>query len=302
MAVTPDPHELTWGVGAVAERLGVAAATLRTWERRYAIGPSFRTDGGHRRYTAGDIERVEHMRRLLARGVRPRDAAREARDLDDETVAAAVAGELPGDGHLSPDELVVTIVEAASELDPVRLSSLYAGALRRLGVARAWHSVMAPALIAIGEAWAEGRVEITVEHLASERLLAELRLMSRTHAAPPMQGGVVLTSAEDDQHSLPLFALEAALAEQGCGSFVAGARMPWSSLVTLSQRLRPDAVFVWATLDRGRDEAFAAATAELPTSTRLVIGGPGWGAFELPRAERAHNLDQALTLIGPRTA
>src|SRR5690625_3299938 len=60
---------LLWGVGAVAVRLGIATPTLRTWERRYGIGPSRRTDGGHRRYTEDDIGRVELMQRLVGEGV-----------------------------------------------------------------------------------------------------------------------------------------------------------------------------------------------------------------------------------------
>ena len=79
-ASTPQPRnepsgepdagsDLTWGVGAVSSRLNITASTLRTWERRYGVGPSFRTEGGHRRYTESDIDRVDLMRRLLSRGV-----------------------------------------------------------------------------------------------------------------------------------------------------------------------------------------------------------------------------------------
>src|SRR4051794_29387468 len=42
-------------VTAAARRLGLAASTLRSWERRYGLGPSLRTLGGHRRYSAGDL-------------------------------------------------------------------------------------------------------------------------------------------------------------------------------------------------------------------------------------------------------
>ena len=31
-----------WGVGAVSQRLGIATPTLRTWDRRYGLGPSAR--------------------------------------------------------------------------------------------------------------------------------------------------------------------------------------------------------------------------------------------------------------------
>ncbi|WP_345185333.1 MerR family transcriptional regulator, partial [Actinomadura verrucosospora] len=59
------------GVGAVARRLGLAAATLRTWDRRYGIGPSGRSPGGHRRYTPADVARLEAMQRLILAGAGP---------------------------------------------------------------------------------------------------------------------------------------------------------------------------------------------------------------------------------------
>lgn len=69
-------------VAAVARRLGVAPATLRTWDRRYGLGPSGRTAGSHRRYTTEDVARLLVMRRLTLEGVAPVDAARAALDAD----------------------------------------------------------------------------------------------------------------------------------------------------------------------------------------------------------------------------
>jgi len=65
-------------VAAVARRLGVAPATLRTWDRRYGLGPSARTAGSHRRYTTEDVARLLVMRRLTLEGVAPVDAAEAA--------------------------------------------------------------------------------------------------------------------------------------------------------------------------------------------------------------------------------
>jgi DNA-binding transcriptional MerR regulator len=42
-------------VAAVARRLGVAPATLRTWDRRYGLGPSQHSAGAHRRYSPADV-------------------------------------------------------------------------------------------------------------------------------------------------------------------------------------------------------------------------------------------------------
>ena len=65
-------------VAALARRLGVAPATLRTWDRRYGVGPSGHTPGRHRRYGAEDIARLELMQRALLRGASPAEAARYA--------------------------------------------------------------------------------------------------------------------------------------------------------------------------------------------------------------------------------
>jgi transposase-like protein len=65
-------------VAAVARRLGVAPSTLRTWDRRYGLGPSSHRAGSHRRYGAADLERLVVMRRLTLDGVQPAEAARIA--------------------------------------------------------------------------------------------------------------------------------------------------------------------------------------------------------------------------------
>ena len=58
-------------VAAVARRLGLAPATLRTWDRRYGVGPSQHSAGAHRRYTPADVQRLDLRRRLTRDGVLP---------------------------------------------------------------------------------------------------------------------------------------------------------------------------------------------------------------------------------------
>jgi DNA-binding transcriptional MerR regulator len=73
-----EPPLPTLTVAAVARRLGVAPPTLRTWDRRYGLGPSAHTAGAHRRYSPADVARLMVMRRLTLQGVPPADAARYA--------------------------------------------------------------------------------------------------------------------------------------------------------------------------------------------------------------------------------
>jgi MerR family transcriptional regulator, light-induced transcriptional regulator len=66
-------------VAAVARRIGVAPATLRTWDRRYGLGPSTHEAGEHRRYCPSDLAKLSLMRRLITTGVSPSDAAEKAK-------------------------------------------------------------------------------------------------------------------------------------------------------------------------------------------------------------------------------
>jgi MerR family transcriptional regulator, light-induced transcriptional regulator len=79
-------------VAAVARRLGVAPSTLRTWDRRYDLGPSAHTAGSHRRYGPHDLARLVVMRRLTLEGVPPAEAARIA-------LATPLDAPVAGGGH-----------------------------------------------------------------------------------------------------------------------------------------------------------------------------------------------------------
>ncbi|MFF3504492.1 MerR family transcriptional regulator [Streptomyces sp. NPDC003247] len=88
MSEFPSPEDAGLTTGALARRLGVAPTTLRSWDRRYGIGPAVRADGRHRRWRPADVAVLEAMCRLTAAGVPPAEAARAAR----ETVRAAREG------------------------------------------------------------------------------------------------------------------------------------------------------------------------------------------------------------------
>ncbi|MFF6832406.1 MULTISPECIES: MerR family transcriptional regulator [unclassified Streptomyces] len=81
--------------GAVARRLGVSPTTLRSWDRRYGMGPAAREDGRHRRWAPEDVAMLEEMCRLTASGAPPAEAARIARTGRTEA-SDAVPDTVPG--------------------------------------------------------------------------------------------------------------------------------------------------------------------------------------------------------------
>ncbi|NNM44994.1 MerR family transcriptional regulator [Knoellia koreensis] len=292
-ASTTD-HDVDWPVGRVAERVGVPAATLRTWDRRYGIGPSLRTGGGHRRYTEEDVRRVRVMARFIGRGVPALTAARIASAMDSERLrievpnaSAQTAGEdaataLQGTsfdtGHDSTvlDGPIAEISSAAIALHAQTLTSLYRKTLRERDLVSAWTDVFSPALRLIGEQWGEGALGVESEHLASELLVAELRAIIHAARPPHPRRSVLLAGADDEQHYLPLLALQAELARQGLSAAYLGPRLPTRALGDLITRRQPDAVFLWASMERPDAEPLWHTLATATGPLDVVLGGPGW--------------------------
>jgi MerR family transcriptional regulator, light-induced transcriptional regulator len=106
-----DVDEPRLTVSGAARRLGVAPGTLRTWDRRYGIGPTDHARGRHRRYSATDMARLEPMRHALVQGASPAEAARYARAAlpADGTSPSVDPGDPPG----------VAPVPARPEVGPV---------------------------------------------------------------------------------------------------------------------------------------------------------------------------------------
>lgn len=73
MAETVD---VPMSIGELAKRAGVPVPTIRTWEQRYGLAPTSRSQGGHRRYGTDDLLRITAMRELVEGGSTVAAAAR----------------------------------------------------------------------------------------------------------------------------------------------------------------------------------------------------------------------------------
>lgn len=269
--------------GQAARRIGVAVTTLRTWDRRYGLGPSYRQPGRHRRYSEHDLARLELMRRLTVDGVGAAEAARIAKAAPDPS------GQVPPGGtsrllkppSLRPSTQIGTakgLRRAALALDPADVDRLLDLALAG-GVVRAWAAVIAPALRDLGSQYSTAGRYIAAEHLLSGAVSTKLGLVPRPSARPR----ILLACASAEQHSLPLEALGAALAESGVASRMLGAQVPTNALRDALARTGPAAVLIWAHAPATADyEQIAAAAGTRPRPALVAACGPGWDPASLP--------------------
>jgi DNA-binding transcriptional MerR regulator len=250
-------------VAVAARRLGIAPATLRTWDRRYGLGPSQRDGGTHRRYSPADLARLDYMSALIRSGGSPADSAAAALSREftqgeplhhtnsqPHTPVGRVGG---GNVVATPgcDRRARGLAKAASALDQVACASIISESLRETGVIPTWNGLSTA-------------IQVEFARFASEATTQATR------------GLVVLGSLTGDDHQLPLWAVAAGLAEQGIRFIHLGGGMPMDSLGDVITRTGPRAVFLWSQVRETADSETLAALPSLRPNPRIVIGGPGW--------------------------
>ncbi|QZN87631.1 MerR family transcriptional regulator [Cellulomonas sp. C5510] len=255
-------------VAAVAGRLGVAPATLRTWDRRYGLGPSEHTAGAHRRYSAADVARLMRMRALTLDGVPPSDAARLARE--------GVAAVEPAGRHLTavPDvgdapegtppvaglagvtalgtvrvppragrpATPTAVIDAALRADAgevARLLAVPAGT----DLTRWWSELVAPARAGIASRTVLARPGDEPDALVVAAALAVLRDRSgRVPGHPSRRRIALLLAAPGEPRPLSLHVLAGALADAGVDARVVAGPTGRHRLLEITAMTSPSAV------------------------------------------------------------
>lgn len=284
--VAPVEEKLT--VAAVARRIGVAPATLRTWDRRYGLGPSEHVEGQHRRYCPQDLARLTMMRRLIIAGVSPSDAAEQAKSFKGVVKISKLVKEFE-----VREDVVDALYKGLQSLDRTFVETSLAHEIDTYGIEGAWTDVIVPTLFLIGDEWENNQKGIEVEHLFSEILKNAFYSRTVALAKPLNPRPVLLAAVGEEVHSLPIYALAAALCERNIESYVLGARTPIEAISTMVTRCAPPAIFLWAQLPKNADTRYWQEIPSIRPAPRILVGGPGWDAVECASVIRAEGLEHA---------
>lgn len=260
----------------VASRLtGIAADTLRMWERRYGFPRPERTGGGSRTYTEEDIELLHLLSRAMKAGYRPGEIVGKSRS-ELEDILAQVA---PGRPEPLVDGALPTVRGLIQHLladDTEALAAELRRAALRLGSKHFVVEIAHPFVTTVGEMWEQGKLEVRHEHLASEVLSTLIRLLISTTEDGLGRPVVLLATLPGEQHGLGLEMVALYLAASRATPRLLGVSTPRDQIVKAARALGADVVGL--TITSSSDVTAASADlrwmlSELPRRVELWAGG-----------------------------
>lgn len=239
-----------------AELTGVPAATLRAWERRYDVVEPQRTEAGYRLYDDETLARLRTMAELVADGWTASNAAAEAGRRHSGTGSPSPAPSAtpdppapsradgpqveappshPSTPPSSGDEATRRLLDAAAAMDPAGVAAVLDERFATGSFEAVVDDWLMPALVELGEAWADGRITVAGEHLVAHTVLR--RLAAAYDAAASRTGGprVIVGLPAGAHHELGIFAFAVALRRLGVDVVYLGADLPtdaWTAALT----------------------------------------------------------------------
>ena len=266
---------------------GVPEATLRTWERRYAVVAPSRTEAGYRLYSNDSIAAIAAMRKLVDAGWTPSEAARAVREGTVPTTTPAMPA--LQDGLRLTDEpgnaagYMEQFLSCAARLD---LGGIEESLDRGFTIGSFEHVVDAwlyPTLVALGEGWARGEIDVAGEHLASHAVLRRLSAAFDAAGSRARGPAVVVGLPPGSRHELGALGFATAIRRRGLDVLYLGADVPEASweAAAIGHRARAAVVSVVTAGDR---PAAAAVAERLRTNhpDLLVASGGGFGRGVAP--------------------
>lgn len=270
----------------VASRLsGISADTLRMWERRYGFPNPERLPNGNRVYSAESVQRLIVIARALDAGYRPREVVGKDLDTLEKMLArsARQAAPVVGAGSEVWRPVMESIIDSEVNALRAKLRQLVA----TLGAKRFVTEVVSPLLVEVGRAWAAGTIDVRHEHLASEALTTQIRLLLASFEDTP--GGrptVLLATLPQEQHRLGMEMAALYLAAEGACIRLLGADTPADQLVDAAKQLNADIVAI--SISASSDPMAAGGylrwmMSELPDDVQVWLGGAN-----APRVREQH--------------
>ena len=276
-------------IGEASARSGVSVPLLRAWQRRYDIVTPARTAAGYRLYDDAAVTTLRRMRALVDSGWSPAQAAQALRS--GQPIPEIERRAAPRD--VGTEALIEGIVNAASDLDGGALDRALDDALLLADLGRSLETIILPALVAIGEAWAEGRVDVAGEHLVSHAIERRLSRAFEAAGGADSRPLIVVGLPPTSRHEIGALAFATIARRAGLGVIYLGADTPVDSWRQAVADVKPDAVVLGLTVRA--DLLGAREVADAVDPTPVFVGGAA--ASRLADTEPMTGLDGVVASV-----
>lgn len=271
----PESAQAGYSIRVASRLTGVSSDTLRMWERRYGFPKPARTLSQVRVYTDAHIERLILVSRALKAGFRAGEVIhRETADLR-ALLASSAYAQL---SSVSESPTLDSLMRALASDDAVGVRNGLRQAVATLGARQFLLDVAGPLVEQVGEAWASGRLSVRHEHLLSETLSTQLRLLLSAYETETKGPVILLTTITNEQHGLGLEMAALYLALEGATPRLLGVDTPPDQIVAAAVALKAQVVGV--SVSMAGDNASTAQhlrwmLKELPDTIEVWLGGKG---------------------------
>ncbi|HSL28617.1 MAG TPA: B12-binding domain-containing protein [Anaerolineales bacterium] len=222
----------------VLKETGIAADTLRAWERRYGLPMPQRSAGGHRLYSQRDLETIKWLMKRQSEGL----SISRAVDLWNEQLAsgtdplAGITATGPAAGstnvvpYQSPDTTLDSLraqwIGACLNFSESNAEQILNQAFSIFPVEAVCLEVIQKGMSEIGDLWYENRSTVQQEHFASGLAARRLDALLSASPAPTRNQTIIVGCPSDEWHTLTPLLLALLLRRRGLNVLYLGANVP----------------------------------------------------------------------------
>ena len=277
-------------IAAVATATGLTKEVLRKWESRYGFPVPARDAAGNRSFTLDQVLRLQMIKTLLDRGMRPGKVI----PLSPDDLAVLVAARDAMEKSLAP-EISQGLLAATLSTKPRAIRDFLTDHLDRLGLSGFVRCLLPSMNAYIGNAWACGDIGARNEHAYTETVKTLLRERLERVQVPVTSPRVILSTPTGERHTLGLLMAEVILTLEGAECISLGPDLPAAEVALAAVQYDVDIValsFSEAFPVRSLVAFVNALRAQVPPSVAIWAGGAA--CRRLPRRPTGINLMKTL--------
>ena len=246
-----------YNLKVVLKETGLAADTLRAWERRYGLPMPQRTAGGHRLYSQRDIETIKWLMKRQEEGLsisRAVDMWNEQlasgsdplADLAQSPPVPAPSVPVPYQSATAIDILRESWVQACMDFSETTAEQTLNQAFSMFPVETVCLELLQKGMFEIGNRWYTNRASVQQEHFASALAMRRLDALLSASPLPTRHQTVLVGCPAEEWHTFTPLMLALLLRRRGLNVIYLGANVPVEQFANTVQELKANLVILVA--------------------------------------------------------